>query len=397
MISQRQLFLRHVAQTSSSPLMLEIVNANGITLTDIHGKSYIDLISGISVSNIGHCHPNVVAAIKQQVDNYMHLMVYGEYVQSPQVQLASLLAAQTLGIDSYYFVNSGSEAIEGCIKLARRYTSRKKIFAFKNAYHGGTTGALSLMNPNEMTEPFMPLLPEVEFLDFNSIEDLNKIDTNTAGVFLEVIQGEAGAIPGHPDFLKQLQLKCRATGALLIADEIQTGYGRTGSLFAFMKHSLQPDIIALAKGMGGGMPLGAFGASLKIMQSLSHDPALGHITTFGGNAVCCAAGVATLETLLNSQLLITVKEKELIIRSKLQHKAISNITGEGLLLGVQFESAAINQLIISRCIENGIITDWFLFAPDKMRIAPPLTISNDELSIACDLILNSIDEVYILR
>ena len=393
MLSQRQLFLRHVAQTSTSPLMLEIVKAEGIYLIDINGKKYIDLIAGISVSNLGHCHPNVVAAIKKQTEEYMHLMVYGEYVQSPQVRLAALLAAQTPGIDSYYFVNSGAEAIEGCIKLARRYTSRKKIFAFRNAYHGSTNGALSLMSSEELTEPFKPLLPEIEFLNFNEVRDLDKIDFATAGVFLEVVQGEAGAIPGNTEFLKQLQQKCRSTGALLIVDEIQTGYGRTGSLFAFMKHSLQPDIIALAKGMGGGMPLGAFAAPLKIMQSLSHNPVLGHITTFGGNPVCCAAGLATLETLLSSELISTVNEKEKIIRDKIKHHSILNITGEGLLLGIQFESAEMNHKVIAKCIENGIITDWFLFAPDKMRIAPPLIISNDELAYACYMILKSIDEV----
>ena len=237
------------------------------------------------------------------------------------------------------------------------------------------------------------MLPDIEFLNFNDASDLEKIDLQTAGVFVEIVQGEAGAIPGQPEFLRQLQQKCRATGALLIVDEIQTGYGRTGTLFAFMKHSLQPDIIALAKGMGGGMPLGAFAAPLSIMQSLSHDPVLGHITTFGGNPVCCAAGLATLETLLASELISTVKEKESIIRNKLKHKSISSISGDGLLLGIQFENAEMNHKVIAKCIDNGIITDWFLFAPDKMRIAPPLIISNEELNYACDVIIKSIEEI----
>ena len=392
MISERQLFLHHVAQTSPSPMLLEIAKADGVTLIDVNGKKYIDLISGISVSNIGHRHPAVVKAIKEQVDQYMHVMVYGEYVQSPQVKLAALLSSLTPGIDSFYFVNSGSEAIEGCIKLAKRFTGRKKIIAFKNAYHGSTTGALSLMYSNNLTAPFEPLLPGIEFLNYNNIDELEKIDSDTAAVFLEIIQGEAGAIPGDSEFIKLVGKICRLKGALVIVDEIQTGYGRTGSLFSFMKHSLQPDIIAIAKGMGGGMPLGAFGASQKIMQTLSHDPALGHITTFGGNAVCCAAGLATLKTLNESGLINTVASKELLVRKQLNHPLIKNITGFGLLLGVQFPSAELNQRIISRCIENGVITDWFLFAPDKMRIAPPLIITEEELTIACDTILKSIDE-----
>ena len=397
MLSQRQLFLQHVAQTSDAPLMLEIVNASGIILTDIEGKKYVDLISGISVSNLGHRHPNVVKAIKEQADHYLHLMVYGEYIQSPQVQLATLLAKHTPGIDSFYFVNSGTEAIEGCIKLARRYTGRKKIISFKNAYHGSSIGALSLCSDDGLTASFQPMLADVTFLDFNQMNELEKIDEQTACVFLEIVQGEAGAINGKQEFLQALQVRCSNTGALLVADEIQTGYGRTGSLFAFMQHSLQPDIIALAKGMGGGMPLGAFGAPKHIMQAISHNPALGHITTFGGNPVCCAAGLATLETLLTSPYIAAVNEKEALVRRKLIHPSILKVTGKGLLLGVQFQSAEINQRIITQCIANGIITDWFLFAPDKMRIAPPLIISLEELEHACDVILQSINEVLDLK
>ena len=393
MISERQLFLQHVAQTSSSPMLLEIVKADGVTLIDANGKKYTDLISGISVSNLGHRHPAVVKAIKEQVDLYMHVMVYGEYVQSPQVQLATLLSSLTPGIDSFYFVNSGSEAIEGCIKLVKRYTGRKKIFAFKNAYHGSTTGALSLMSSNNLTLPFEPLLPGIDFLNYNNIDDLEKIDADTAAVFIELVQGEAGAIPGDSEFITLVGKICRLKGALVVADEIQTGFGRTGSLFAFMMHSLQPDIIAIAKGMGGGMPLGAFGASRKIMQSLSDNPALGHITTFGGNAVCCAAGLAMLQSLNESGLMKTVARKEALIRKKLNHPLIQEITGTGLLLGIKFSSSELNQRIITRCIENGVITDWFLFAADKMRIAPPLIITEEELNEACTTILKSIDEI----
>jgi acetylornithine/N-succinyldiaminopimelate aminotransferase len=392
MITQRQLFLQHLAQTSSEPMMLEIVKAEGVFLTDINGKKYLDFISGISVSNVGHRHPEVVAAVKQQLDQYMHLMVYGEYIQTPQVQLASLLASVIPGIDSYYFVNSGSEAIEGVIKLARRYTGRKKIIAFENAYHGSTLGALSLMSNDYFNAAYKPLLPFVEFIRVNKQEDLTLIDENTACVIIETIQAEAGVKMPSTDYLIQLQNKCRSKGALLAVDEIQTGYGRTGDLFAFMKHSLQPDIIAVAKGMGGGMPLGAFGSSQKIMQSLSHNPVLGHITTFGGHPVCCAGGLATLKLLLETPIINTVKEKEILIRSLLKHSSIKSITGDGLLLSVEFESEIINKQIISRCIQKGVITDWFLYAPEKMRIAPPLTITNEEIKQACDTIMGCLPE-----
>ncbi len=393
MISQRQLFQQHVAQTSPAPMMLEIVSAEGCYLTDVQGKKYIDFISGISVSNIGHRHPKVVAAIKEQVDLYMHLMVYGEYVQSPQVKLATHLASLLKPIDSFYFVNSGSEAIEGVIKLARRATVRKKIIACKNAYHGSTMGAISLMSNEYFKQAYHPLLPDVAFIEFNNIESLEIIDGNTACVITEIIQAEAGVITPNEDFLNALQLKCRAAGALLAVDEIQTGFGRTGPLFAFMKHSLQPDIIAMAKGMGGGMPIGAFAASKELMQSLSDNPVLGHITTFGGHPVSCAASLATLNVLMNTGILSETERKSQYIKSLLQHKEIISITGEGLLLGLQFDSAEKNHRIINECISNGLITDWFLYNETKMRLAPPLTITKEEIKTACVILLKSIDAV----
>ncbi len=385
MLTQRQLFLNHLAQTSDAPLMLEIVKAKGVTLTDVNGKKYIDMIAGISVSNVGHCHPDVVKAVQRQAETYMHLMVYGEYVQSPQVKLATRLAEILPHHDSCYFTNSGAEAIEGALKLARRFTGRKKIIAFRNAYHGSTMGALSLMSNEFFTQGYHPLLPEVQFLDFNNISDLKKIDNETACVVVEFIRGEAGCEIADVEFINLLKKKCNETNALLIADEIQTGFGRTGKLFSFMHYSLQPDIIAIAKAMGGGMPVGAFLASKSVMQCLA-NPALGHLTTFGGHPVSCAASLAALEVILQMDLEKDVVRKEEIIRSELKHSLIKKIDGKGLLLAVDFGDEKINQKIIQRCITNGVITDWFLFAPHKMRIAPPVIITDDELINACKII-----------
>lgn len=372
--------------------MLEIVKAQGVTLTDVHNKKYIDLIAGISVSNVGHCHPDVVNAVKTQAEKYMHLMVYGEYVQSPQVLLASKLAELLPHHDSCYFTNSGAEAIDGSLKLARRFTGRKKIFAFKNAYHGSTLGALSLMNNEFFTRGYHPLLPEVTFLEFNNVNELEKIDSNAACVVVEFIRGEAGCEIADHNFATALRKSCNKSGALLIADEIQTGFGRTGKLFSFMHYSLQPDIIVMAKAMGGGMPLGAFTASKKIMKSFS-NPALGHLTTFGGHPVSCAASLAALEVILKLDMENQVAHKEQIIRSELTHPLIKKIDGKGLLLAVDFGDEKTNQKIIHRCIEKGVITDWFLFAPHKMRIAPPLTITDEELRSACSSINSSIKEI----
>ena len=394
MITQRQLFFNHVAQTSEMPMGLEIEKAEGIYLTDIYGKRYMDLISGISVSNVGHRHPKVISAIKNQVDKYMHLMVYGEYIQSPQVQLATLLTSLLpKNLNSVYFVNSGSEAIEGAMKLAKRHTGRTEIVYFNNAYHGSSQGSLSIMGNEEFKNAFRPLLPDTRQIRFNNSADLGEITELTACVVVETIQGEAGAIVPKDDFLKQLSNRCKETGTLLIADEIQSGFGRTGKLFAFEHYGFVPDIICMAKGMGGGMPIGAFVSSNEIMKSLTNNPILGHITTFGGHPVCCAASLAVLSVLLEENLMADVEVKEALFRKLLIHPKIKSINGKGLLLSLELESFELNKAIIDKCIEKGVIVDWFLFNSNSMRIAPPLIISEEEITIACNVILKSIGEV----
>ncbi len=392
MLTNRQLFQQFLAQTSSSPLALEIVKAEGIYLFDNDGKEYIDLISGISVSNIGHRHPKVIKAITEQLDKYMHLMVYGEYIQSPQVLLAKKLVENLPEpLNNVYIVNSGSEAIEGAMKLAKRYTHRTEIIAFKNAYHGSTHGALSVMGNEEFKISFRPLLPNVTFIEYNNISDLIGITNKTACVVVETIQGEAGVVVPKKEFLVALRNKCTETGTLLILDEIQTGFGRTGSLFAFEQYDIIPDIITIAKGMGGGMPIGAFVASKEIMKSLTDNPVLGHITTFGGHPVCCAAALATVEVILEENLATEALNKEKHFRANLQHPKIRNIRGKGLLLAIEWDESINNKELINRCIEKGIITDWFLFADKLMRIAPPLTISPAEIEKACKTILDCIN------
>lgn len=391
MLTQRQLFLNHVAQTSQTPLALEIEKAEGLYLYDSSGKKYMDLISGISVSNVGHRHPAVVKAIKDQLDKYMHLMVYGEYIQAPQVQLAKELATHLPDkLSSVYFVNSGSEAIEGAMKLAKRYTGRTEIISFKNAYHGSTQGSLSIMGSEEFKNAYRPLLPDTKLIRFNCEADLVEISERTACVIIETIQGEAGAVVPADDYLQKLKYKCEQEGVLLVVDEIQCGFGRTGKLFAFEHYGITPDILCLAKGMGGGMPIGAFISSNEIMYSLSHDPILGHITTFGGHPISCAAGLATLSTLISERLIEKVEAKEKLFKELLVHPKIKSVNGKGLLLSVSFESYEENKRIIDRCIEKGLITDWFLFNAHSMRIAPPLTITFDEIRWACGVILSSI-------
>lgn len=391
MLTQRQLFFDHLAQTSETPLALEIVKAEGVYLYDVSGKRYLDLISGISVSNVGHRHPKVITAIKDQLDKYMHLMVYGEYIQSPQVQLAKALADVLPGnLNSVYFVNSGSEAIEGAMKLAKRFTGRTEIISFKNGYHGSTQGSLSIMGNEEFKNAYRPLLPDTKQIEYNNFENLKEITSRTACVIVETIQGEAGAIVPEKDFLKHLRDHCSRVGALLVADEIQCGFGRTGKLFAFEHYNFVPDILCLAKGMGGGMPIGAFIASKEIINSLTINPILGHITTFGGHPVCCAASNATLGILLEEKLVERVEEKEKLFRELLKHPKIKSINGKGLLLSIEFESYEQNKIIIDRCIEKGVIVDWFLFNAHSMRIAPPLTISEEEIVFACKIILESI-------
>ncbi|MGZ4054741.1 MAG: aspartate aminotransferase family protein [Bacteroidia bacterium] len=393
MLSQRQLFFNHIAQTSQTPLALEIEKAEGVYLFDTSGKRYIDLISGISVSNIGHRHPKVIKAIKDQLDKYMHLMVYGEYIQSPQVQLAKLLSDNLPSrLSSVYFVNSGSEAIEGAMKLAKRFSGRTEIIYFRNAYHGSTQGSLSIMGNEEFKNTFRPLLPATKQINYNDFNDLKEITKDTACIVVETIQGEAGVILPERNFLKKLRERCDEVGALLVADEIQCGFGRTGKLFAFEHYDFVPDILCIAKGMGGGMPLGAFISSDKIMNSLTNNPILGHITTFGGHPVCCAAGFATLNVLLEEKLIEQIEKKEALFRKLLIHPKIKSIKGKGLLLSLEFDSYEQNKLIIDKCIEKGVIVDWFLFNAYSMRIAPPLTISEEEIIFSCQVILKSIEE-----
>ncbi|MDB5117807.1 MAG: aminotransferase class III-fold pyridoxal phosphate-dependent enzyme [Mucilaginibacter sp.] len=392
MLTLRQLFLANNAQTTDFPLLLEFERAEGVHLYDVNGKAYIDLISGIGVSNLGHSNPHVISAIKQQVDKYMHLMVYGEYVQTPQVRFAEkLVSLLPENLQSVYFVNSGAEAVEGALKLAKRYTGRQQIIACHNSYHGSTHGALSVMGNEDFKQAYRPLLPGVNFIRFNNPADLNLITDATACVIIETIQGEAGIRVPDTGYMQALRKQCDATGTLLILDEIQAAFGRTGKLFAFEHYGIVPDILLLAKALGGGMPIGAFIASNKIMGSLKENPILGHITTFGGHPVCCAAGLAALEVLINEQLTGTVAEKEILMRSLLIHPSIKEIRGKGLMLAIELENFELNKKIIDRCIEHGVITDWFLHCDNSMRIAPPLIITTDELKKACKIIIEAID------
>jgi len=395
LLTERDLFFRHLAQTSDAPLALEIDRAEGIYLYDKSGKSYIDLISGISVSSIGHRHPRVIQAIHNQLEHYMHLMVYGEYIQSSQVKLAQKLSSLLpRELQSCYFVNSGSEAIEGALKLAKRYTGRSGICSYKNAYHGSSHGALSVMGNESFKQAFRPLLPDVHFLEINNEEDLQRIDKKTACVLIEPIQGEAGIIAASMEFLSALRKRCNETGALLIFDEIQTGFGRTGKLFAFEHYGIVPDILTLAKAMGGGMPIGAFISSPAIMNSLSNSPVLGHITTFGGHPVSCAAAIANLEVLLDEKLIEQVAEKEsLFIELLRNHSLVKQIHSKGLLIAVEMPDYETNKRVIDIAIENGVIVDWFLFNSRSMRIAPPLTITLKEIEQACKVIRESMDKV----
>jgi len=384
MPSQRQLFLDHLGQTSPSPLMLEIARAEGSFLYDNNGRDYLDLISGVSVSNTGHCHPAVVSAVKEQAGRYMHLMVYGEVIQSPQVQYAERLASLLPDpLESVFFVNSGSEAIEGALKLARRQTGRNEIIYFRNAYHGSTTGALSVQGSEVYRNAFRPLMPATTMSEFNSEEAAGMVSDNTAAVLVEPVQAEAGVIQPAGSFLSDLRAACDRHGAMLIFDEVQTGFGRTGSLFSLYRYNVTPDILVLAKALGGGMPLGAFIASREIMSSLAHDPALGHITTFGGHPVCCAAGLASLEVIITGNLAEKAKEKEQLFKEELAGLPFMNIRGEGLLLAVVPEDKKIIPALVARAPEHGLLLDYFLFCDEAFRIAPPLTITADEIHLAC--------------
>lgn len=389
----RQLFLEHVAQTSPFPLALEIERADGMYLYDTSGKAYMDLISGIGVSCLGHRHPAVTEAIHRQTDKYLHTMVYGEFVLSPQVQLASRLAELLPpSLQSVYFVNSGTEATEGAMKLARRYTGRYEIVAAKKAYHGSTQGAASLMWPTEFTQKYYPLLPGIRHIDFNCDFCLQQISCKTAAVIIEPVQAEWGVRKPYGNYLKALRNRCDETGTLLIFDEIQTGFGRTGSFFAFERYEVLPDILLLAKGMGGGMPIGAFIASRDIMQSLSQHPILGHITTFGGHPVSCAAALATLETLIQSKLINQVAEKEALFRDLLQGTGIVELRSAGLMMALELRDFETVQKVIRYALDKGLLIDWFLFNNRSLRIAPPLIIDQNEIRNACHIILEGISK-----
>lgn len=388
----RQLFLANNAQTTNFPLLLEFERAEGVYLYNSEGKAYTDLISGIGVSSLGHGNPKVIEAVKQQVDKYMHLMVYGEYVQTPQVRFAEkLVSILPNHLSSVYFVNSGAEAVEGAIKLAKRFTGRQQIVACKESYHGSTQGALSVMGNEEYKQAYRPLLPGVNFINFNNADDLEQITTETACVIIETIQGEAGVRVPDMAYMQALHKRCTQTGTLLILDEIQAAFGRTGKLFAFEHFDIVPDVLLLAKALGGGMPIGAFITSNKIMGALKENPILGHITTFGGHPVCCSAGLAALEVLLDDDLISGVAEKEALIRQLLVHPAIKQIRGKGLMLAVELENFELNKKIIDRCIEHGVITDWFLHCSNAMRIAPPLIITHTQIKQACEVIIEAIN------
>jgi len=379
-----------------SPLLVEVVRAEGIYLYGPSGEKYIDLISGVSVSNCGHRHPKVVEAVRDQAGSYMHLMVYGEMIQSPQVKYALKLAGLLPGnLNVCYFVNSGSEAVEGAMKLARKYTGRSRIICFRNAYHGSTLGALSIQGSEKYRDAFKPLIPDTFCIDYNDFSALNAIDSNTACVFAEPVQAEAGVIYPAAGFLKRLREKCSEHGALLVFDEVQTGFGRTGSLFALEKFNVIPDILVLAKALGGGMPLGAFIASHEIMSALTVNPALGHITTFGGHPVCCAAGLASLEVILENNLPGQVAGKSALFRKELVHPAITSIRGDGLLLAVETARPAYVHYAISNAPVHGLILDYFLFCENAFRIAPPLIINDEEIVQACERIKHLLDEAVI--
>jgi len=383
--------LHHIAQTSQSPLGLEIARAEGALLFDGKDKEYIDLIGGISVANIGHRHAKVIEAIQRQLDAYLHIMVYGEFIETPQVQYAKLLTEHLpASLNSVYFTNSGAEATEGAMKLAKRFTNRPQVIAFNNSYHGSTQGALSLIGSEYWRNAFRPLLPGIMHFDYNSADAVNAVNEEVACVVVETVQGEAGIICPS-EWIKALRDKCTETGTLLILDEIQTAFGRTGKLWAFEHFDVIPDILLLGKALGGGMPLGAFIADQKIMNVLTENPVLGHITTFGGHPVCCAAGLAAMQALIDEKMMNEVRSKRELFTSLLVNKRIKNVRSFGLWLAVEFDSFEMNKKIIDACIAAGVLTDWFLFAPNCLRISPPLIISKKQIEKACDILIQCAD------
>lgn len=390
----KSLFLKHIGQTSPEPMMLEVQRAEGCWLYGPSGKKWLDLISGVSVSNSGHSNPLIVEAVKNQVSDYMHLMVYGELIQGPQVEYAALLTSLLPDpLDVVFFVNSGSEAVEGAIKLARRYTGRSGIVSFRNGYHGSTTGALSIQGSEVYKSAFRPLMPDVMLLDFNSTDQLSLITESTAAVVIEPVQGEGGVRLPSEGYLEKLRERCNETGALLVFDEIQTGFGRIGSPFATIKYGVVPDILLLAKALGGGMPLGAFISSGHIMSSLTNNPVLGHITTFGGHPVSCAAGLASLNFLLDKKLADSATARGERIMASLNHPLIKEVRGEGLFFAVELTDSSLVPRFIRKSPENGILVDYFLFCDSAFRIAPPLIITDKEIDYACESIHKTLDSL----
>lgn len=392
-MNYRQLFLDHVAQTSPKPIGIEMASAEGVWLTDTNGKKYIDGIAGFSVCNIGHGNKAVIKAVQEQAATYMHVIVYGEFIEQPQVAYAKLLTQYLPpSLNCVYFTNSGAEATEGAMKLAKRITNRTKIIAANQSYHGSTQGALSVMGDEYFRNAFRPLLPDVYHYDYGSDELIEAIDSTTACIIIETVQAESGVTAPTEKWMKALRAKCDQHCVLLILDEIQAGFGRTGTLWAFEQYGIVPDILLLGKALGGGMPLGAFIADQRLMNTLTYAPVLGHITTFGGHPVSCAAGKAAFEELIaHPEWLKDIPQKNALLKSLLQHPAIISMNDCGLWMSVQFATNEQTQAIAHACVQNGLVTDWFLFAPDRIRIAPPLIITEDELHLLCDIVLKSID------
>ena len=394
--SDQELFEKHLAGTTDSPMGLEIVKAEGLYLFDNQGKRYQDMIAGLAVANVGHRHPKVLAAIQAQADRFLHVMVYGEYIQAPQTRFAKALSDKLPNpLDTIYFVNSGTEANEAALKLAKRYTGRTQLIAFNASYHGNTHGSLSVSGNEQKKFAFRPLLPEVHFIDFNHTEQLDQITTDTAAVIIEPIQGDAGIRIPSKAYMQALTKRCKAVGALLIVDEIQTGFGRTGKWFGFEHFNIVPDIVTMGKGIGGGMAMGAFAAAKSVMDTLKSKPMLGHITTFGGHPLCCAAGLASLQVLEEESLIEQVEAKGKRITEHLSnHPAVKEIRQIGLFMAIEMDSFDTVYKVVNQCLEHGVIGFWFLSCKNSFRLAPPLTITNDQIDEACALILQSIDEVH---
>lgn len=386
-------FFKHQAQTSPHPLAIEILYAKGCYVYDKNKKAYLDFIAGVSANVLGHCHPKINEAIKNQVDTYAHVMVYGEFIQKPQVELTKFLANHLPeSLQNVYLTNSGTEATEGALKLAKRFTGKHQIIAAKNAYHGNTQGAMSVCGAEQQNRAFRPLVPGIQFIEYNREDDISKINHQTAAVILETIQGGAGFIEPKNNYLQKIKQRCKKVGALLILDEIQSGIGRTGTLFGFENYNVTPDVLVTGKGLGGGMPIGAFIASQKIMSCLKENPKLGHITTFGGHPVIAASALATLKELYDARLMQTIKSKEQLFKKLLQHPLIQEIRGTGLMLALIVPSAELASKIILRCLEKGLLLFWLLFEGKAIRVTPPLTIIEDEIHKGCRIILEVLDE-----